>query len=127
MKTKEELSINKEEVENLNKKLAKLMKDEMEQVMKESINTETVNGEVTGVNESELKQVAGGKDGHGEMWYCKYCSETTFQTWIGVGPGWDRDGDKHMCDLWLCEKCNCTNYRDINTGRLLLNQLNHNR
>ena len=31
----------------------------------------------------------------------------------------DRDGDKHMCDLWVCERCECINYRDINIGRLL--------
>ena len=94
MKTPEELNALKEEVEALNKKLAEL-------------------------NEDELKKVSGGTDGQGEMYLCKYCSEWTFQTWIGVDAGWDSDGNKHMCDLWLCEKCNCTNYRDINTGRLI--------
>lgn len=69
--------------------------------------------------EEELKQAAGGTANQSEVWYCKYCSEWTFQTWIGVGPGWDRDGNKHWCDLWQCEKCTCTNYRDVNTGSLL--------
>ena len=94
MKTAEELKALKEEVEALNKKLAEL-------------------------SEEELKQVSGGTANRGEILPCKYCPEWTFQTWIGVGAGWDGDGNKHMCDLWLCEKCNCTNYRDINTGRLI--------
>ena len=94
MKTKEELNALKAEVETVNKKLGELTKD-------------------------ELKQVTGGTANQGETLPCKYCPEWTFQTWIGVDAGWDRDGNKHMCDLWLCEKCNCTNYRDINTGRLI--------
>ena len=94
MKTKEELNALKEEYEALNRKLAEL-------------------------SEEELAQVSGGEDGQGELFYCKYCSTVTFQTWTGVGAGWDRDGNKHMCDLWLCEVCDCTNYRDINTGRLI--------
>lgn len=94
MKTPEELNALKEEVETVNKKLAEL-------------------------TEEELTQVAGGTANQGEILPCKYCPEWTFQTWIGVDAGWDRDGNKHMCDLWLCEKCNCTNYRDINTGRLI--------
>ena len=94
MKTAEELNALKEEVKTLNIKLAEL-------------------------SEEELKQVVGGTDKQSEVWLCKYCSEWTFQTWTGVGPGWDCDGNKHWCDLWLCEKCNCTNYRDVNTGRLI--------
>ena len=94
MKTKEELNALKEEIETLNKKLADL-------------------------TEEELKQVAGGTTNRGEILPCKYCPEWTFQTWTGVDLGWDSDGNRHMCDLWLCEKCNCTNYRDINTGRLI--------
>lgn len=94
MKTEEELSALKGEVEAMKEKLA-------------------------GLTDEELKQVAGGTDGQREVWFCKYCCTASFQTWTGVGPGWDRDGNKHWCDLWLCEKCNCTNYRDVNTGRLI--------
>ena len=99
MKTPEELNALKKEVEIMNAKL-------------------------TGLSEEELKQVTGGKGGHrkggrGETQYCKYCCTQTYQTWTGIGEGWDRDGDKHMCDLWLCQRCECTNYRDVNTGRLL--------
>ena len=104
MKTAEELNALKNEAEALNKKLGELTKDELKQV--------------TGGIE-ELTQVFGGTANQGETLPCKYCPEWTFQTWIGVDAGWDRDGNKHMCDLWLCEKCNCTNYRDISTGRLI--------
>lgn len=94
MKTPEELTALKAEVEAVKEKLADL-------------------------TEEELKQITGGTDGRGEVWFCKYCCTATFQTWAGVGEGWDRDGNKHMCDLWVCERCECTNYRDINTGRLI--------
>ena len=94
MKSQKELEELKQEVETLNRKLHEL-------------------------TEEELAQVFGGTANQGETLLCKYCSEWTFQTWIGVDAGWDGDGNKHMCDLWLCEKCNCTNYRDINTGRLI--------
>ena len=94
MKTKEELNALKEEVETVSRKLHEL-------------------------TDEELEQVSVGTTNHGETLPCKYCSEWTFQTWIGVDPGWDSDGNQHMCNLWLCEKCNCTNYRDINTGRLI--------
>ena len=73
----------------------------------------------TELNDEQLAQVSVGTTNQGETLPCKYCPEWTFQTWIGVDAGWDSDGNKHMCDLWLCEKCNCTNYRDINTGRLI--------
>ncbi len=94
MKTKEELNALREEVEALQTKLAEL-------------------------SEEELKQVTGGTANQSEIWFCKYCCTATMQTWIGVGPGWDRDGQKHWCDLWQCERCECTNYRDVNTGRLI--------
>ena len=96
MKTKEELNALKNEVEALNKKLGEL-------------------------SEEEIKQVSGGSRtaNQSEMWYCKYCSMTTLQTWMGVGHGWDTDGNKHWCDLWKCELCDCINYRDVETGRLL--------
>ena len=86
-----------------------------------ALKVETLNKKFEELTEEELEQVAGGggTTNQGEIWLCKYCSEWTFQTWIGVDAGWDSDGNKHMCDLWLCEKCNCTNYRDINTGRLI--------
>ena len=94
MKTNEELKALKAEIETLNRKLREL-------------------------TDEELKQVAGGTNGYDEIWYCKYCCTDTLQTWTGVGAGWDRDGNKHMCDLWVCKRCECTNYRDINTGRLI--------
>lgn len=94
MKSEEELNGLKEKAEALNVKPDELSKE-------------------------ELKQVAGGAYGRSEIWYCKYCCTVTTQEWNGIGEGWDRDGDKHMCDLWVCVRCECTNYRDINTNRLL--------
>ena len=67
----------------------------------------------------ELKHVTGGTDNGEKVQYCKYCHSETLQFWNGTGPGWDRKGEIHMCNLWVCKKCNCTNYWDVVTGHLI--------
>ena len=70
------------------------------------------------LSDEELEAVAGGK-GQKEM-FCKYCLRVTPQTYVKEDKGWDTDGRPHYrCALWLCPVCNCTNYYDIESGKLL--------
>ena len=94
MKTKEELNALKEEVETLNKKLAELSED-------------------------ELEQVTGGVIFHKQIGkYCKYCDAETSQTYRGDGFGWS-SGKAFMCDLYECNVCHNTNYWIFDTDTLL--------
>ena len=68
----------------------------------------------------DLEQVAGGaEDNQGELKFCKYCCTDTFQTYVGIAPGWDGSGRVFTCDLWLCKSCGNTNYRETHTGELI--------
>lgn len=95
MKTKEELNAIKAEMKALNEKFAGLTKEELQQVL------------------------GGAGDYENPEKFCKYCSRNTAQMFVGLGFGWDEQGEQHNCEVWQCQECRGTNYYDIHTGELI--------